>query len=236
MNSLAVVGAVGGVGTTRTCLEFAGMLARDGRSVAVLDAAYATQGLSDHTAGQIDPDITALVVDETPLAAGLIELEPPTGRLACCPARAPFERLARAKASAAACRFEELIEEAAASFDHVLIDTPPVASNQAIAAVTSVDRIVVVTSANRPGTDGWARIHDRLDDLGCPEPVTVRTNADGNGSGERRLPSPDTTDPRRTPTAVHADTSFTAAVAVAVETVFDTALDLTVEAERDGLL
>ncbi|MFC6960705.1 hypothetical protein ACFQJ8_01130 [Halocatena marina] len=48
MRSIAVLGAVGGAGTTRTCLEFGSILARDGRSVAILDAAYATQGLSDH--------------------------------------------------------------------------------------------------------------------------------------------------------------------------------------------
>ncbi|UPM43439.1 AAA family ATPase [Halocatena salina] len=236
MSSLAVVGATGGAGTTRTCLELAGMLARDGRSVVILDAAYATQGLSDHISDRIAPDMTALVLDDAPLALGLIEFETPEGRLACCPARAPFERLARAKTPTAARRFGELIEEATTSFDHVLVDTPPVASNQAIAAVTSVDHIVVAIRANSPGIDGWVRIHDRLADLGCPEPTMIRTNADGNGSSERRLPPPDTTDPNRTPTVLHADTSFTAAVARTVETVFDTTLDLTIETGRDGLL
>lgn len=234
MNSLAVTGAVGGAGTTRTCLEFAGVLARDGRSVVILDAAYATQGLSDHVSGRIDPDMTALVVDDTPLASGLIELDTPAGRLACCPARAPFERLARAKTPSAARRFGELIEEATASFDHVLVDTPPIASNQAIAAVTGVDRIALLLPANRAGTDGRVRTHDRLSDLGCPEPTVIRTNADGNENGE--LPPPNTTDPNRTPTVVHTDTSFTLAVAGAVETVFDTALDLTIDAGRGGLL
>lgn len=237
MDSVAVVGSVGGAGTTRTCLAFGGMLARDGHSVVILDAAYATQGLSDHVSGRISPDMTALVVDGTPLASALLEFDTPTGRLACCPARAPFERLARAKTPSAARRFGELIEEAAASFDHVLVDTPPIASNPAIAAVTGVDRIAVVAPVNRPGTDGCVRTHDRLADLGCAEPVTIRTNAERNDERDTRLPPPEITDPNRTPTAVHADTPFTVAVAGAVETVFDTTLDSTIEAGgRGGLL
>ncbi|SEO55941.1 hypothetical protein SAMN04487948_103228 [Halogranum amylolyticum] len=42
----ALVGATGGAGVTRTAVELAATLARDGRDVAVLDAAYATEGLS----------------------------------------------------------------------------------------------------------------------------------------------------------------------------------------------
>lgn len=237
MNSVAVVGAVGGAGTTRTCLELAGVLARDGRSVVVLDAAYATQGLSDHVSGRITPDMTALVIEDAPLASGLVEFDTPEGQLSCCPTRAPFERLARAKTPSAARRFGELIEAATESFDHVLVDTPPVASNQAIAAVTGVDRIAVVTPANRPGTDGRVRTHDRLADLGCPEPMTIQTNADGNETEEGRLPPPEITDPNRTPTAMHTANQFTIAAADAVETVFDTALNRPIEADgRRGLL
>lgn len=80
------------------------------------------------------------------------------------------------------------------------------------------------------------RTHDRLSDLGCPEPTTIWTNADHNENGDERLPPPETTDPKRTPTVVHTDTSFTLAVAGAVETVFDTELDLTIDAGRGGLL
>jgi Mrp family chromosome partitioning ATPase len=56
--TLALVGAVGGAGTTRTAVEFGATLARDGRDVAILDAAYATQGLADYLAGRIETDIT----------------------------------------------------------------------------------------------------------------------------------------------------------------------------------
>lgn len=233
MDTVAVVGAVGGAGTTRTCLEFGAMLARDGRSAVILDAAYATQGLSDHVPGTITRDMTELVLDDTPLSSGLTEFDTPEGRLACCPARAPFCRLARAKTPEAAKRFGELIEQATETFDHVLVDTPPVASNQAIAVVTGVDKILVLTPADRPGTDGRVRIRDRLTDLGCAEPTTIQTNADDHGEGQ--LPPPDTTDPTRTPTATHATGPFAVAVADAVETVFDTTLDTGVKEVR-GLL
>ena len=111
----AFVGAAGGVGTTRTTLETAVALAVDGADVAVFDAAYATQGLGDHLSGRLDPDLTALLTDraEAPLSSGLVDfaVDPDrdldvVGRVACCPADAPFERLARAKTVAAARRLE----------------------------------------------------------------------------------------------------------------------------------
>ncbi|OYR95948.1 cell division inhibitor, partial [Halorubrum sp. E3] len=42
--TLALVGATGGAGTTRTAVELAALGARDGRDVAVVDAAFTTQG------------------------------------------------------------------------------------------------------------------------------------------------------------------------------------------------
>ena len=73
-DTLALVGAAGGAGTTRLALESATLLAREGRDVALLDAAYATQGLADHTPGRIDPDMTALCVDDHRLETGLVDL------------------------------------------------------------------------------------------------------------------------------------------------------------------
>ena len=180
-NTTAVVGATGGAGTTRTTVEAATMLARDGRAVAVLDAAFATQGLADHVEGDLRPDLTALLTDEVdaPLDAGLIESDwTDTGRVALCPARAPFERLARAKTPAAARRFEDRIAEAAARFDHVLVDTPPVASNQAIAAVTACERVAVVAPATTRGDDAAQRTIDRLADLGYE--IDARLTHDGH--------------------------------------------------------
>lgn len=71
--TIALVGATGGAGTTRLSLELAAALATDGRDVAVLDAAFATQGLSDYVSGTLDPDATALVTDaaDVPLESGL---------------------------------------------------------------------------------------------------------------------------------------------------------------------
>lgn len=108
----ALIGATGGAGTTRTTVELATLLARDGRSVAVLDAALATQGLSDYLSGRLDPDLTAVLAEEEPLAAALVDLDLDgvSGRVACCPARAPFERLARAKTPEAARRFEAVAD------------------------------------------------------------------------------------------------------------------------------
>lgn len=66
----AFVGAAGGAGTTRLTLECAALLAREGRDVVVLDAAYGTQGLADRIPGRVDPDMTALCLDDRPLAGG----------------------------------------------------------------------------------------------------------------------------------------------------------------------
>lgn len=136
--TVALVGAVGGAGTTRTAVETATTLARDGQEVAILDAAYATQGLADYLSGRLDPDVTALVTDETDrdLDAGLVDLDAAVPcRVACAPAWAPFERLARAKTPEAVRALERWAEEAAPEFDHDLLDVPPVAVNQAVAAV-----------------------------------------------------------------------------------------------------
>lgn len=170
-DTLALVGAAGGAGTTRLTLECATLLARDGRDVAVLDAAYATQGLADHTPGRIDPDMTALCLEDHPLETGLVDrtLEG-AGRLAVCPARAPFERLARAKMPAAAETFADHVESAARAFDHVLVDVPPVAANQAVAAATATDAAVLVGDAARAAAV-LPRARDRLLDLDV-EPTT----------------------------------------------------------------
>jgi cellulose biosynthesis protein BcsQ len=174
----ALVGATGGAGTTRLTVELAATLAAGGRSVAVLDAAYATQGLADYLPGELQPDLTSLVTGaaDAPLASGLVDLpiEVP-GRVACAPVRAPFERLSRAKSAEAARRFEERIAEAAAGHDHVLVDVPPVASNQAIAAVTACDRTAVVAPGSDRGADAVQRTVARLHDLGTDHDVVVAT-------------------------------------------------------------
>ncbi|MFD1570611.1 ParA family protein, partial [Halorubrum laminariae] len=149
--TLALVGATGGAGTTRTAVELAAVGARGGRDVAVVDAAFTTQGLSEYVAGRIGTDLTALVTDETeaslsaaayPLVGGDEHSPGPVpnsdgtdgtdapGHVDILPARAPFERLARAKTAAAARKLERRIGEAASAYDAVVVDVAPVGSNE----------------------------------------------------------------------------------------------------------
>ncbi|MBB6646945.1 AAA family ATPase [Halobellus ruber] len=184
----AFVGATGGAGTTRTVVETAAALAADGRSVAVLDAAFATQGLADYVAGRIDPDVTQLLVDTggsnggraADLAAALYEFDAGdvAGEVAVCPAHAPFTRLARAKSPAAAERFESLVGTAAGRFDHVLVDVPPIAANQAVAAVNAADTVAVVAPATPRGTEGVQQCHERLADVGSGASLVVSTRGE----------------------------------------------------------
>lgn len=187
----AFVGATGGAGTTRTTIETASALAADGRAVAVFDAAFATQGLADYVEGRIDPDITGLLVgadtgtdvgvgnaDDLSAALYAFDAGDVPGEVAVCPSHAPFTRLARAKSTAAAERFESLIGTAAERFDHVLIDVPPIAANQAVAAVNVADTVAVVAPASRRGAEGVQRCHERLADVGSGASLVVSTRGD----------------------------------------------------------
>lgn len=188
--SAAFVGAAGGVGTTRLTLASGVSLASAGTDVAVLDAAYATQGLADLTSGRLNPDMTALCLEETPLEAGLVDRDiDGAGRLAVCPAHAPFERIARAKTPDAAERFEERIAEAERGFDCVLVDTPPIAANQAVAAVSGVESVVVVCGAER-AESAIPRMRDRLVDIGTEASITAVTGADEHPDADVAVPAP----------------------------------------------
>jgi MinD-like ATPase involved in chromosome partitioning or flagellar assembly len=227
----AFVGAVGGAGTTRLTVETAATLARDGASVAILDAAYATQGLADHVQGRIDPDVTALVTEDQPLEAGLVELPVDApGHVRCCPAYAPFERLARAKTPDAAQRFERLAETAADAHDAVLLDTPPVAANQAVAAVHVADRVVVVTPGTTRGVDALARTRDRLADVGASADASVATRTSESSAADVAVPESGVTDPGSVPVCDTSDGAFAERVARATETALGVSLDV----EFDG--
>jgi cellulose biosynthesis protein BcsQ len=234
----ALVGATGGAGTTRTAVELAVMLARDDNDVAILDAAYATQGLSHYVDGRLEPDLTTLVTDaEDALDAGLVDLDVDLpdgeGRVACCPAAAPFERLARAKTPEAAQRLEEHIETAATTFDHVLVDTPPVAANQAVAAVTAADRVVAVTPGTERGADALQQLRGRLRDLGVTVDATLSTRGT-IADADTVVPESDVTAPDESPACLDQSGTFTPAVARAAEVAVDTELSL--EFDEEGLL
>jgi len=242
----ALVGATGGAGTTRTCLELATALAAAGDDVAVLDAAYDSQGLARHLSGRLDPDLTALVTDgaDESLDAGLVAYEPAAepnsfaaleaealpepGHVACCPARAPFERLARAKTVEAADELEARIAEAAASFDHVLVDTPPLGSNPAVAAVTTADRVAITAPATGHGLDAVQQTRGRLQDVGTAADAVLAVDLFGTESfpeddADVLLPN----FAGGAPSGLETEAGVRA-LEQAAETVFDTSFDLPV--------
>jgi cellulose biosynthesis protein BcsQ len=225
-NVVAFTGATGGAGTTRTVVEVACALAADGRSVAVVDAAFATQGLADYVAGRIDPDVTSLLVDTgtgtgavgtaTDLSAGLYALDTGDvdGEVAVCPAHAPFTRLARAKSTAAAERFESVVGTAAERFDHVLLDVPPIAANQAVAAVNVADTVAVVAPATTRGAEGAQRCHERLADVGSAASLVVSTRGELE-TADIAVPAADADGVASAPTCLDGDAFGTAIQRVA---------------------
>jgi cellulose biosynthesis protein BcsQ len=186
--TLALVGATGGAGTTRTAVELAALGARDGHDVAVIDAAFTTQGLSEYVSRRIGTDLTALLTDETDAALSAATYPIRTdrdgdgadaesglpGRADAVPARAPFERVAREKTAEAARKLERRIDEAATVYDAVIVDAAPVGSNEAVAAVTAADRVEAVTPATAHGRDALQRLRGRIADVAGVTPVTVR--------------------------------------------------------------
>ncbi|MFC7201195.1 AAA family ATPase [Halospeciosus flavus] len=179
--STAVVGATGGAGATRLSLEAAASLAAAGHDVLVVDAAFATEGLSRHVEGRIDADLTTLLCNpERPLADACYDhptVDAP-GRVALCPTFAPFERLARAKAPEAAQTLADRLVEAAHDFDYALVDTPPVAANQAVAAVTAADSRLVVLPPGERGVDALQRLRGRFADVGVSADLVVANRVD----------------------------------------------------------
>ena len=228
--TVALAGAAGGVGTTRLTVECGATLARAGYDVAVLDAAYATQGLAAYADGRLGTDITEVVTEDRELEAALAEYPAEAaGRLALAPARAPFERLARAKTAGAAERFEDRMAAAALSHDLGLVDTPPVAANQAVAAVTAADRVAVVTADSRRGADALARTRGRLQDVGTAADA-VLVNRAGEPAvvteADAAVPATDRRRPADAPACLSPDETFAPAVAAATEAAAGVSLDL----------
>jgi MinD-like ATPase involved in chromosome partitioning or flagellar assembly len=225
---LTYLGAAGGVGTTRLAIECGATLARSGRDVAVFDASFETQGLAAHVTGEIAPDVTTLVTEEVSLEATLYEYGVDTpGRLALCPARAPFERLARAKTAGAARQFERQLAAASLSHDVVLVDTPPLGTNQALAAVNAADRVAVVTVDSRRGRDALAQAQERLDDVGAAADAVVANHSEGSlADADAAIPTSEVTDPENCPACLPPDGVFAPAVADATEHVLGEPLEL----------
>ncbi|MFO8116513.1 MAG: ParA family protein [Halorubrum sp.] len=253
--TLALVGATGGAGTTRTAVELAALGARDGRDVAVIDAAFTTQGLSEYVAGRIGTDLTALLTDETdaslsaaayPIRAGrggddAGEAATLPGRADLIPARAPFERVARAKTAEAARKLERRIDEATTAYDAVIVDVAPVGSNEAVGAVAAADRVEAVTPATAHGRDALQRLRGRVADVGESVDGTIAVeraagaDSEGNGgvSADTRLPAVDPA-VRSAPEAATGTGAYVEALAGAYERAFDASVGI--EFEEPGLV
>lgn len=219
-------------------METAATLARTGRSVAVLDAAFATQGLATYVEGRIDGDATAVATGSVSLRDALYDcgFDVP-GSMAICPAHAPFERLARAKTPECAQRLESVIDEASERFDRVLLDVPPVAANQAVAAVTTAQTRALVVPASRRGVDLLPRQRGRLRDLDAPPTAVVatrteRADAVAVDEADHEIPAgePNVTEP----SSLDPDSDLAPAVAETTEALLGVDLGLTFE--DDGLL
>lgn len=229
----AVANAVGGAGATRLTVELGAALARDGRDVAVLDAALDTQGLVRHLPDRVDPDLTAVLAgDAEPAAAryGHPAAGEAPGAFVLSPARAPFARVAAAKAPDAAERLAEVLESTAGDFDHVLVDAPPVATNPAVAAVTAAERVALVAPPTERGVDGIQRERGRLDDVGSGADLVFVNRAPesadlGMPDADHVLPESGTADVPEPPACLAGETPFAPTAAAAAAGLFGVEVD-----------
>lgn len=230
-STVALVGVCGGAGATRLTAEIGATLARAGRDVGIIDLAIATQGFSDYVPGEINPDVTAVLADGEPFEAAMVELPWETeGKIAVCPARAPFERLARAGTAGAARTLEDVLTQASESFDVVLLDTPPVTTNAAVAGVTQADRIGLVVPPSERGVNALQRVRGRLTDVGATADTVVLANrADAEhpvGSADATIPESNQTTIEGKPAVLDPDTAFAPAIAEAASSLLDEPLEL----------
>jgi len=236
VRTAALVGVAGGAGTTRTAIEVAGVLARAGRSVLVLDLDFATQGLSQSVRGRIEPDATALLTDpDLTVADAAIAWDVLTdGRLDVIPAFAPFVDVAEAKSQPAAERVGDRLREATGTYDHVLVDVPPVVANQAIAGVDAVDRVAAVLPPTDRGVDSLQRTRGRLEDIGTTLDVAIATQttaAEAPPDVDAAVPDLPAKPAPDQPTSLTADVSAVDVVADTAGALFD--VDVAVGSKRD---
>lgn len=229
--SVGFVGTVGGIGTTRSVLEIGGLLARTGASVLVIDLDFATQGLGRHVAGTVPVDSTALLADPEPDLDDAIHdvAVDGDGRLGMVPAVSPFVRIAAAKTETAGARVGDRLEAATEQADWVLLDVPPVVSNQAIGAVTATDRTIAVIPPTERGIDALQRERGRLADVGSAFDDVLAVGAgDVPPDADAHLPVLPDGAPAHRPITLENSGSFTSAVAQATAAL----LPVTVEAPK----
>ncbi|SNZ14834.1 AAA domain-containing protein [Natronoarchaeum philippinense] len=226
----AITGTAGGAGTTRLSVEAGATLARAGYSVALVDVAFATQGLAQYVSGRIDEDVVDLVTGDDPRPSdAAVDLGiDADGRLVAVPSQASFQALARAKTAGAAERFEAVLDRLDDAVDRVLVDVPPVATNPAVAAVTTADRVALVAPGTDRGVDSLQRSRARLTDVGTTDDLAVANRVDElpDGSIDLAIPESDATAVADAPATVDPDDEFAPAVAAFAEALFDEQLDL----------
>lgn len=225
----ALIGAAGGVGTTRLCLEVGAALAADGRDTVLIDAAVDTQGLAAHVSGRIEPDLTAVITGEGELTEALRSYPLETaGSVRLCPVHAPYTRIAAAKAPAAAERIEEVVTGATDLAEHVIVDVPPLASNTAVAGAAAVDRRAVVTPATIRGRDALSRTQGSLADLGLSADLVVanRSVEGALADADQSVPESEVTDVPEQPACLGTEPGFGPAVRKLTESMFDVHLDV----------
>lgn len=232
--SVGFVGTVGGCGTTQSILEIGGVLARNGDHVLVFDLDFATQGLARHVDGAIDVDSTALVADpDADLQAGLREWTVEgAGRFEVIPSRSPFVEIAAAKSAEAGERVGTRLAEATERADWVLVDVPPVVSNQAIGAVTSVDRVVAVLPPGDRGVDALQRERGRLADVeGAVDAVLTVGPGTPPPDATAHIPERPPEAPPHRPATLSAGGGFAREVTQAAATLLEVSID---RDESDG--
>lgn len=235
VQSVAFVGVAGGAGTTRLTVEAAAMLARDGRDVAVFDAAFATQGLAQYVHGRIETDVTRLLTDESVAPSeAFVDLDVDAdGRVAVCPAYASFAGLAAAKTAEACERFGDLLRETASVFDAVLVDAPPVGDNPSVAAVTATDRTALVAPASHRGADALPRARDRLADVDAGVHAVIANRAGDDHPIESATVAVPTSDVVGVSEAPACDGDATGAYQSAVGAVVETAFEVSLDADLE---
>jgi len=171
----AVVRASDGTASAPLCLALGGMLAAADRSVLLLDVDADIQPLARYTHGVIDPDLSQVLLGDTTLEEATYPIQADDGHIAVSPFRAPFTRLARAKASEAAQQLAPVLETATTRYDHIIVHTPPIGSNPAVAAITEASTVGIATRADEPGLDALYTMQGRIDDIGAEWTATVAT-------------------------------------------------------------
>ena len=171
----AVVGASDGAASAQLCLALGHTLAAADRSVLLLDVDADTQPLARYTPGAIETEFSQVLLGDAALEEAVSPIETDGRRLAISPFRAPFTRLARAKAPEAAQRLAPILDDATAQYNHVIVHTPPVGSNPAVAAITETSTTALVTRADERGLDALYAMQGRVEDIGTEPATTVAT-------------------------------------------------------------